>query len=195
MDELLSAPIGALLIFLLRMTDVSMAMTRMLFAIRGERGKAALLGFFEVLVWLFAVGSTLKHLDSPLHLIGYAAGFSMGNYVGVTLEERFALGVNVVRAVFREAPFGNGGTDAAAVLRDKGYAVTEMPGKGRESNVAILDIVVQRRKVPEVLRLLQEHDSNSFVTIEEVRATHGGYIGSPRVVRPAGRKMPFLSRV
>ena len=186
-DVLFAAPIGALLIFLLRLTDVSMAMMRMILAVRGHRGLAAFIGFFEVLIWLVAVGQALQHLHSVLHVIGYAAGFAAGNYVGVWLEGHFALGTSVVRAVFRGAP-----SDAAAaaveLLRAQHFAVTEMPGRGREGAVDILNIVVPRRQVPEVTRLIRAQDAAAFVTVEEIRATQGGYI------RPAGRKMPFLTR-
>lgn len=192
MDALFAAPIGALLIFLLRMTDVSMAMVRMIMAVRGLRGWAAAIGFFEVLVWLFAVGHALQHLDSPLHLISYAAGFAMGNYVGVSLEGRFALGINVVRAVFRGAPLSSTGPAAARLLRERGYAVTEMPGRGRESDVDILNIVVQRKKVPDVLQILREHSADAFITVEEVRSTQGGTFQPSGFLAPGGRKMPFL---
>jgi uncharacterized protein YebE (UPF0316 family) len=191
MEALFSAPIGALLIFLLRVVDVSMAMMRMILAVRGYRGMAALIGFFEVLIWLVAVGSALKHLDSWLHVVGYAGGFAMGNYVGVWLEGRFAMGMNVVRAVCRIEVLPDGSThaaEAARALRDEGYAVTELRGRGRESDVEILNVVVPRKRAPEVVQRVRSIDADAFVTVEEVRHTHGGYI------RPGGRKTPFLVR-
>ncbi|MFW5955349.1 MAG: DUF2179 domain-containing protein, partial [Rhodothermales bacterium] len=60
-------------------------------------------------------------------------------------------------------------------------------GRGRESDVEILNIVVPRKSVPRVLALISKHDREAFVSVEEVRATRGGYI------RPGGRKMPFLT--
>lgn len=194
MDAIFAAPIGALLIFLLRVTDVSMSMMRMILAVRGHRLPAALIGFFEVLIWLVAVGSALQHVDSPLHLIGYAAGFAAGNYVGVSLEAHFALGTAVVRAVFPQGLGRGHGTAAAVHLREHGYAVTEMPGRGREGMVDILNVVVQRRRVDDVLHLVRDHDPEAFVTVEEVRTAHNGHLGAVPYIRPAGRKMPFLTR-
>ncbi len=199
--QLFAAPIGALLIFGLRIIDVSLSMMRMILAVRGHRTLAATLGFFEVLIWLIAVGHALEHLNSILHIAGYAGGFAAGNYVGVWLEGRFALGVNAVRAVFKGEPYGSAGLKAARLLREQGYAVTEMPGRGFESAVDILNIIVQRKKVPNVIRLLHEIDPTAFVTVEEVRTTRGGYwhsggIEEPNgIIRPGGRKMPFLTRV
>lgn len=119
----------------------------------------------------------------------------MGNYIGVTLEARVALGVNVVRAVFRGTPYGNGGTVAAERLRESGFAVTEMPGRGRESEVAILDVVVRRKNVPDVLNIVEQADPTAFVTVEEVRTARNGYMSPTRYTNPANRKIPFLTRV
>lgn len=190
MEAWLSAPVGALLIFSLRIVDVSMAMLRMILAVRGRRGTAAFIGFFEVLIWLVAVGQALNHLNSVYHVVGYAAGFAVGNYVGVWLEGRFAIGVNVVRAVCSASipgSAGKGGRAAAKALRRDGFAVTELQGRGRERDVEILNVVVPRRRVPTVLKVIGEYDPDAFVSVEEVRSIRGGYI------RPGGRKMPFLS--
>ncbi len=187
MDELLGAPIGALIIFLLRIIDVSMAIIRMIFAVRGQRGLAAIIGFFEVLIWLIAVGSALSHLNSILHVVGYAGGFAAGNYVGVWLEGRFAIGVNVVRAIMPIKEDGSStGKSAAKALRRDGFAVTELQGHGRENAVIILNVVVPRKRVPYVLAVINNHDAEAFVSVEEVRSTRGGDL------RPGGRKTPYM---
>lgn len=183
-----ASPWGALLIFGLRIVDVSMSMIRMILAVRGYRGRAAVIGFFELLVWLMAVGQALQHLHSVWHVLGYAAGFAAGNYVGVWLEERFAIGLRVVRAIFRNGTERRGAL-AARLLRERGFGVTEVQGRGREDVVEILDLIVERRHVPEVVQLLRQVDPNVFISIEEVRAIQRSY------VRPGGRKLPFLTRL
>lgn len=188
MEAFFAPPLGALLIFCLRIVDVSMAVMRMLLAVRGHREIAAFIGFFEVLLWLFAAGAALEHLDSPLHIIGFAGGFAAGNYVGVWLESRFALGLNVVRAVLPVSDTGGPAQVAAGTLRDEGFAVTELRGRGRASEVEILNVVVQRKEVPHVMRVLKAADPDVFITVEEIRSTYGG------TWRPGGRKLPFLTR-
>ena len=189
-DAWLDAPIGALIICLLRMTDVSMSMMRMILAVRGHRVIAAAIGFAEVLVWLIAVSTALEHLNSALHLVGYAGGFAIGNYVGVWLEGRFALGINVVHAVIRRLDDSTGtprAMVAAERLRGDGFAVTDLEGRGLHSSVDILNVVVPRRNVPKVVSIIREQDPEAFMSVEEVRSVQGGYI------RPGGRSMPFLT--
>lgn len=182
MDALFAAPIGALLIFVLRIFDVSLSIMRTILAVRGRRELAALIGFFEVLIWVTAVGHALQHLDSWMHLTGYASGYAAGNYVGVWLEGRFAIGLNVVHAICRGGALAGVGARAAAALRQDGYAVTETEGRGRESTVEILTLVVPRRRVPQVLRVLRSHDPEVFVSVEEVRTVEGGFMP------PSGRR-------
>ncbi|GIV58665.1 MAG: UPF0316 protein [Rhodothermaceae bacterium] len=192
MDTLFAAPVGALLIFALRIIDVSMATLRTIVAVRGQRVLAATIGFFEVLIWVVAVGNALKHLDSWLHVFGYAAGFATGNYVGVWLAERLLPGLQVIRAIFRDR-VGAGGIptwhEAAERLRAAGYAVTEVTGRGREGNVEILILVVPSRETPFVVEQLRAVDPDVFISVDDARAMIGGF------VRPGGRKMPYPAQV
>ena len=172
-DALFASPWGALLIFLLRIVDVSCDTMRVIFAIRGKRTVAALLGFAQAVIWIFAVGNAVKHLDSVLHIIGYAGGYAMGTYVGVTIEQAIAYGIATVRVVSQRA-----GVEIAEALRGNGYGVTELPGYGRDGSVEILHSVVQRNEVPNVLAVIDRWDAGAFVTIEEPKVLRGGSVST-----------------
>ncbi len=172
--QLFALPWGPILIFLLRIVDVSLDTMRVLFAVRGKRLVAATLGFFQAFIWIFAVGHAIAHLDSIWHILGYAAGFGTGTLVGITIERALAYGVNTVRIVSR-----HGGVEIAEALRDLGYGVTELAGFGREGTVEIVNSVVQRQHVDEVLRIVQRWDPEAFVTVEEPKILRGGSI-APR---------------
>jgi uncharacterized protein YebE (UPF0316 family) len=170
-DAVFASPWGALVIFGLRIVDVSCDTMRVIFAIRGKRPIAAALGFVQALVWIVAVGAAVKHLDSVLHIIGYAGGYATGTFVGITLEQKIAYGVATVRIVSKRA-----GVEIAEALRAAGYGVTEFPGFGRDGAVEILNSVVQRRHITDVLRIVTQHDEDAFVTVEEPKVLRGGMI-------------------
>ena len=170
-DALFASPWGALVIFCLRIVDVSCDTMRVIFAIRGKRGVAAMLGFVQALVWIFAVASAVKHLDSVLHVLGYAGGYATGTFVGVSLENAIAYGVATVRIVTKGM-----GSEIAKALRDKGYGVTEYPGLGRDGSVEIIHSVVQRSHLQEVLGVISAKDEDAFVTVEEPKVLSGGII-------------------
>ncbi len=190
-DALFASPWGALVIFCLRIVDVSCDTMRVIFAIRGKRGIAAVLGFIQALVWIFAVGNAVKHLDSVLHVLGYAGGYAMGTFVGVSLEQMIAYGVATIRIVSKRA-----GVEIAEALRARGFGVTEFPGFGRDGAVEIINSVVQRSHLPEVLALVTERDEDAFVTVEEPKILRGGMVATRewRLTEPFTRWMKFRQR-
>ncbi len=181
MDAWFALPYGPVIIFAMRVVDVSMGAVRLILMVRGWRKVAAAVSFFEVFIWIVAVGNAMQHLTSPYHLVGYAGGFATGTYVGVSVERALALGQVVVRAIL---PNGDGGRVAGA-LRDAGYAVTEIDGRGREGPVDILNVVVTRRNAADVAEVVETTAPRSFLTVEEVRTARRGML---RPVAAGGRQ-------
>lgn len=170
-DLLFASPWGALLIFALRIVDVSLDTMRVIFAIRGRRGLAAVLGFCMALVWIFAVGNAVKHVDSILHILGYAGGYAAGTFVGITIERMVAYGVSMVRIIS-----AHGGVEIAHALRERGYGVTEVAGYGREGRVEVLFAAVNRSHLDDVMGIVNRWDDGAFVTIEEPKDIRGGLL-------------------
>jgi uncharacterized protein YebE (UPF0316 family) len=170
-EAMFAGPWGPLVIFLLRIVDVSLATTRMLLAMRGQRVLVPVIGFFEVMIWLFAAGSAIQYLDSPLHVIGYAGGFAAGNAVGLWVEEKLALGLVTVRIISE-----HGGVEAADALRAAGFGVTEFAGQGRHGIVEVVYTVARRADTRRIIALVDEWAPDSFVTVEEPRAIHRGWL-------------------
>jgi uncharacterized protein YebE (UPF0316 family) len=184
MDAWFALPYGPLLIFALRIVDVSLGAVRMIVMVRGYRGMAALTGFLEVIIWIVAIGSALDNLGSIYHVVGYAGGFAAGSYIGVVVEEYLALGQVVVRAIIPDESDGR----TARRLREEGYAVTELDGRGRDGPIDVLNTVVNRRDAPRVLDLVEAEASRSFVTVEEIRSTRRGMVG------PLTKRTPSVHR-
>jgi len=86
-------------IFVAEMTVVAISTMRIIFIGRGLKTMAAGLGFFEVTIWLFAIGQVMSNLDSPLCFAAFAGGFVAGNYLGMSLEQRLAIGSVLVRVI------------------------------------------------------------------------------------------------
>jgi len=179
-----ASPYGALLIFCLRIVDVSCDTMRVLFTIRGRRAIAGMLGFFQALIWIFAVGTAIQHLDSWWHILGYAGGYATGTMVGITIEQAVAYGVSTVRIISR-----HGGVEIAEALRDRGYGVTEIAGHGREGTVEIVNCVVHRNHLEDVMTIVDRFDADAFVTVEEPKILRGGSFATRewKIISPFGR--------
>jgi uncharacterized protein YebE (UPF0316 family) len=180
-DAIFAGPWGPLTIFCLRIVDVSLSTMRILLAVRGRKLIVPIIGFGEVLVWVFAAGNAIRHLESPWHVLGYALGFSTGTLVGLWLEEKLAIGIATMRIVTRHVEAG-----LADRLRQLGCGVTEFAAQGREGPVEVVFTVVPRREIPNVLAAAEEWDPDAFITIEEPRQIRRGWMYStPRLRSPA----------
>ena len=87
------------LICLARIVDVSIGTLRIIFVSKGMRGIAPILGFFEVIIWLVAIGQIFQNLSNWVNYIAYGAGFAMGNFVGIYIEGKISLGYTLVRII------------------------------------------------------------------------------------------------
>lgn len=164
---------GPIVIFLLRIVDVTLDTMRVLFMVRGRRIPAGILGFLMALVWIIAVGNAMKHLDSIWHVLGYAAGYGTGTMVGITIENLVAFGLIQLRIVSK-----HGGVEIAEALRDRGYGATEFSGFGRDGAVEIVQSVVQRAHLDEALAIVDKFDDAAFVTVEDPQVLRGGSVVS-----------------
>ncbi len=153
----------SLLIILARICDVSLGTLRTISVVHGRAALAWMLGFCEVLIWLFAVSRVLMHLDTPIFALAYALGYATGNYIGVRIEDHLPLGEQVVRIFTRCGP------ELATRLRAAGFRVTQFEGCGRDGLVHLLLIELPRRDTPRLLQLASDCDPQCFYIIDDVR--------------------------
>jgi uncharacterized protein YebE (UPF0316 family) len=161
---------SALLIFALRLVDVALMTLRYLIVMRGRKGLAWVLGFFQALVFVVAIRAVLSDLENWLNIIGYAAGFASGTVVGMRLEEWLAIGYGHVRIMSARH-----GATLTETLRQSGFAVTEVAGRGRDGTVDVLNCSVPRKQVGELKRLVERTDPDAFITVEDVRPVQRGF--------------------
>jgi len=153
-----------ILIFSARIIDVSVGTIRIVYLIRGHKGLAAGLGFVESIIWLVAVAQIMQNITNPLYYVTFAAGFAAGNYVGLFIEEKLAIGNSIVRIITqREAG------DLIEKLKSAGFGVTHVDAQGATSDVKVIYSIVKREQMPRVLRIVKEHNPRAFYTIEDVQ--------------------------
>jgi uncharacterized protein YebE (UPF0316 family) len=164
-----------LLIFLARVADVTLGTLRIIFTSRGRQNLAPLLGFFEVLIWVVAIGQLVQNLNSVTSFIGYAAGFAAGNFVGMAIENRMAIGTVIIRAIIQV-----GGEEVMEKLHEAGFGVTGVDGHGSTGPVKLVYTVVKRKHISRVLKIIHEVNPKAFLSIEDLRSTEEGIISPIR---------------
>lgn len=176
-------------IFLAELTVVTLGTLRIIFVSRGNRILAPTLGFFEVSTWLFAIGQVMSNLSSVWCFLAFALGFSAGNYLGILIEKKLAMGLAMVR-VF--AP--GDAASLASALRDRNFGVTSVEGQGARGRVDVVLTIVKRRQLDEVLDMVESLHPGAFYAVDDLQAASAGIFplhraqnSVPGIVRDFGK--------
>jgi len=162
--DLFTYVILPLFIFLARIVDVSLGTLRIIFVTKGMRRVAPLIGFFEVFIWLLAISRIMQNLDNWVCYVAYAAGFASGNLIGMLIEEKLAIGHEMIRVITRKDA-----TNLIDELRETGHGVTWVTAKGVEGDVAVLYIIARRSMINGVLDLINKHNPRALYTVEAIK--------------------------
>ncbi len=161
------------LVFLMRVMDVSMGTVRNIVAIQGRSVLASVIGFFEVLVFLFAIGQVLSKVsDNPSLAVAYAGGFAAGTWLGIKIEERIALGLRLVRVITVKP-----NDKLVKALRENNFGVTVLDGEGLSGPVYVLFSIVERRQLKRFRKLVEDLAPRAFFTEEDTRFATGTFKG------------------
>jgi uncharacterized protein YebE (UPF0316 family) len=152
-----------LFIFLARICDVSLDTLRIIFISKGYKFIAPFIGFFEILIWIVVITRIMQNLDNWCCYIAYAAGFATDNFVGMLLDEKLAIGYEMIRVITKKDAH-----ELTNALRKAGYGVTSVNAMGMQGEVGILYIVISRKKLKEIVGMIHEYNPNAFYTIESV---------------------------
>jgi len=152
-----------LLIFLARVADVSIGTVRVIFVSRGLKYLAPIVGFFEILIWLLAIGQIMKNLSNPACYIAYAGGFAMGNFVGICIAEKLSLGIVLIRVITKKDAL-----QLVESLKSADYGATSIDGHGVSGQVRLVFTIVPRRETLNVVNLIKKFNPDAFYSIEDV---------------------------
>jgi uncharacterized protein YebE (UPF0316 family) len=142
---------------------------RIIFVSKGQKNIAPILGFFEVLIWIVAISKIMQNLDNYVNFIAYAAGFATGNLIGMIIEEKLAIGIQMIRVFANER-----GQELVHSLNSNGYGATFVEAHGAREKVHLIYTIIHRNELGKVTELINEFNPGAFYTIEEVKTSNEG---------------------
>ncbi|PKN86130.1 MAG: hypothetical protein CVU51_07655 [Deltaproteobacteria bacterium HGW-Deltaproteobacteria-1] len=157
------------LIFMARICDVTLDTLRIIYVSRGMKFTAPIMGFFEVLIWLMAISQIFQNLSNPVCYVAYAGGFAMGNFIGIILEEKMAIGTVIIRIITQKEA-----VNLIEVLKTNHYGVTHIDAQGVMGPVKIIFTIIKRKDIDRVLKIVRTCNPLAFFTIEDVRSARKG---------------------
>lgn len=158
-----------LLIFVARICDVTLGTMRIISVNQGRRYISPILGFFEVFIWIMVISKVMQNINNPVCYIAYAGGFAAGNFVGILLEKKVALGNSVVRII---TPRNTNHMQNA--LSESGYGVTTVQGEGSTGDVTLIYCVIKRTDLKSLISIVEKCNPKAFYSVEDVRHVNEG---------------------
>ena len=158
------------LVFIAGVAYVSLGTLRIIFVARGRRFLSPLLGFFEVSIWLIAISQIMNNVTNLIAYTAYAAGFAVGNYVGIIIEEKMAIGNLVVRIILTKND-----EELKRRLADAGFGVTSVDGRGINEQVKIVYSIIRRKDLELVEKIIKDSHANAFYSVEDARSVVEGF--------------------
>ena len=146
------------------MTDVSLGTLRSVLASKGKKKIVPFIGFFEVLIWLFAISSILKNLHNVMSYFAWAGGYATGIYVGLAIEEKLAIGNQVMRIITNQ--------DCEKLIesiKQANFGLTVLDGQGARGPVKLIFIVLKRKEVDNLINLINIYNPKAFYSVEDVK--------------------------
>lgn len=171
MEQWFPVVFAYLFIFFARVADMSLDVLRILMLMRDRRVWAAVIGFFEVTIFVLALNEVLKGgLSDPGKIIAYAGGFATGNYLGSLIESKLAIGFLSIHII----PPRDMVEEFTRLMREEGFGVTSVQGCGRDGERVMLFVMIKRKDLNRALILINHICPNAFFNVADAKQIHGG---------------------
>ncbi len=158
-----------LLIIIARISDVTIGTIRIVMVAKGQKLIAPILGFFEVLIWLIAISKIIENLDNWVCYIAYGFGFAVGNYLGMIIEEKMAVGIVQLQIITRRDA-----QDLIEKLKVEGYRITHIDAIGSVEEVSVIYSIVKRAELSRIITIIRKYNPKAFYSIADVRFVNKG---------------------
>jgi uncharacterized protein YebE (UPF0316 family) len=106
----------------------------------------------------------MQNLDNYVNYIACAGGFATGNYVGMLIEDKIAMGVLIVRLITQKPA----DTLIQKLVR-MGCGITSLDAHGAREDVHVIYSVINRSELNDMLVVIKQYDPLAFYSIEDVK--------------------------
>ena len=156
-----------------KIVEISISSLKTCMMVKGQRLKAAGLGFIECIIWGLVISTIIGTLgDNIFLLLFYCVGYATGLFLGSTIENKIALGTSNFELIASD----DSTEKITALLRERGKGYTVFEGHGSTEKMNMIFIVLPRKETARMLKDIRKAcDNKVFVVASEVSKYSGGY--------------------
>lgn len=149
-------------IFFSKILENALSTLRLIVVSNGKKKLGALLQGIIALIWIFVTGVVIININKDIFkIIFFCLGSLVGSYLGSILEEKIALGNNLLMCITNPKYEVN----IKNILNN--YQITTICEK--DNNYIILLIFLKRKEIQKVSRIIKEIDKYSILIIEKAK--------------------------
>lgn len=168
---LIDTILWSLLIFVGRIIDVSLGTIRVNMIIRRKKTMAAIIGFFEVGIFIAIIVRIIQEIDNIYGILSYAGGFAVGTVIGIIISEKLSKDLISTNIISNEH-----GEDLKILLKDDGYGFTCYKGTGVNGEVEVINVICSQNSVKKLNSLIHASDPKAFIASYMLDKIRGGFI-------------------
>lgn len=163
--------IWALVIFVGRIIDVSLGTIRVNMIVRRKKVLAAVVGFFEVTIFISIIIRIIKDIDSIYGIIAYGAGFAVGTVLGIIISDKLSRDLVSTNIISREH-----NEEIKKLITSEGYGFTCYKGAGLQGRVEIINVVCSHSSLTRLHKIVYLKDPSAFIASYMLDKMRGGFI-------------------
>lgn len=151
-----------LIILFLKILENALATLRSIILTTGKKGLGAFLNFIISLIWIFSTSIVIIDIEKDLFkIIAFAAGAYLGSYIGCLIEEKLALGNNLIICISSKDK-----ETLIKKLEELNYDVIVMDAKDNSDNKNVLFIMTTRKLQKRIINTIKRIDKKAVIIIE-----------------------------
>lgn len=162
-----------IIIFIAKVIENAVGTLRLIVVSNGKKVLGAILQGIIAIIWICVTGVVVTNImEDPFKIVAFSLGSIVGSYLGSILEEKIALGNNLLMIITEQ----RNEVTLTNKIREQDYAVTVVDAKGKDTDKSILLVFLPRKKIHVITKLTKQIDNNSLILSENAFNILGGYI-------------------
>ncbi|MDD2391908.1 MAG: DUF5698 domain-containing protein [Bacilli bacterium] len=151
------------IIFFSKVLENTLGTLRLIVVADGRKLLGSILQGVISLIWILVVGIVVQNiLEDPYKIVFFILGSVVGSYLGGIIEEKLALGNNMV-IIITEL------NDLANNIRSNGFGVTSIRAEGKDSLKNVLFIIITRKNIRKIINTTKKYDQNALIISESIK--------------------------
>ena len=151
-----------ILIFISKIIENTLSTLRIIIVSNGKKKLGAILQGVVVLVWIFSVSITIIDINKDIFkIVFFVLGSTFGSYLGSLLEEKIALGTNVLLCITKDI------YEKSIKEKLNNYNITTICEKNNA--YSILLIIIKRKEIYKISKIIKKIDKNSILISEKAK--------------------------